>query len=1289
MSAGKSSSIFGASLGENVRLAAEAGDNAGVAYWSGLLEEFEAAWDRACDAGLEYFAREAAYVRTGDHTRRADGKEAGQWREADLVVATFLQHTSRAGDPQLHRHQVILHAAQTREDGKWRAPDSAGYHEHVRAAASVTSVHFEEWLARRFGLDYTARKDGHGYEIAGITEQHMRALSSRRVAIDRKVQDELIPEFVQEYGRMPNQRELSSLYQGANLSLRHGKDGLIDWDATRQLWAERSVARAGERLETVAPRAWGYGEPRESSAPAPDDAERARVARMALEQVQSERPTWRRADLMAAVGRLMPRTGLDPDQAVAELDQVTDDILAGKYGKVVNLEPPSAVEIPGELRRADGKSVFERHGGARYATADQLSREEEIVSLARGRAPALARELAAELLGASEAELDDALHGRAGDAMSRVTSTGLRLDQAAIVFHMVTSGNAVDVTNAAAGAGKTTLASIAARVWEESDRQVVGIAPSTSARNTLSRGVAESYNTAEFLGHLPGERGARGWISLDPETLALIDEGSMVSTADLVDLLRHVTRSGGKIGLLGDVRQLQAVESGGGMSMLARLLGYASLSQPVRMREQWERDASARLREGDLSALGEYDEHGRVRGGAPEDMLEAAARAYVAMTSEGQDALLVVATHEARMELGRRVQGYLADRGLVDLAHGVTLGNGHWAGVGDIIVCTNNDNRTQTGDGKTLNNHGLFRVEAVDGKTMTLRRVVDAAAGGGRAFADETFTYADARRFELGYAVTMHAAQSRTVGTGITVISGSETSEAAYVGMTRGAESNLTYVFTESPRKADAAPGFEPAREIGRQRTLDKEHQGEDVTKHYDSEQALGVLADVYSRTGEELAATEYQAHQLAQADNLADLGVQWYGLAERIREDRYAAMAREAAGGDLDDSHTARWLYRSMRNAELAGRDPSEVVREAMAAGPLDGSRDVAAVLDYRVRKATAGLVPGEVRSWSEQCPEVDSPRLQRYLMDLAAAMDDRQVRIGEFAAENPEHWAASLGPVPEDPVERLEWERRAGKVGAYRELFAFNHPTEAVGAEPDHRKPDQRAMWYAANEALGVREDVEVGSLGDGALDLLVRQFTVETAWAPRDVSLTLSAVRRETGDARIEAANRDAEAQAARERGEHDLADRHQALADTARAAGEAYEAHEGILAGLAEDRAQWDAATAPQRKMAVAAHRELGRRYPDQEREPLKSAEPVFDPDAGLDVSELAAERATFAERMAERESLMVPDEDTELGDLGQAFPSADQQESGPILIPPRPEIRPSDRVLGVVDTEIDL
>ena len=81
---------------------------------------------QAVRAGFEYFQQEAGYTRTGSHNTRVHGRETGQWHEADLAVAHWLQHTSRDGDMQLHVHSQIAHTARTVTDGKWRAPDSFG-----------------------------------------------------------------------------------------------------------------------------------------------------------------------------------------------------------------------------------------------------------------------------------------------------------------------------------------------------------------------------------------------------------------------------------------------------------------------------------------------------------------------------------------------------------------------------------------------------------------------------------------------------------------------------------------------------------------------------------------------------------------------------------------------------------------------------------------------------------------------------------------------------------------------------------------------------------------------------------------------------------------------------------------------------------------------------------------------------------------------------------------------------------------------------------------------------------
>lgn len=146
---------------------------------------------------------------------------------------------------------------------------------------------------------------------------------------------------------------------------------------------------------------------------------------------------------------------------------------------------------------------------------------------------------------------------------------------------MLTDGRRVSVINAPDGAGKTRVLAEIGRSWAARPGlgRVIGITPSQSARNTLAAGVPECYN-AQFLGHLPGERGARGPVPVGPGVLLL---------------------------LAGDTAQLQAVQNGGGISLLA---------EPVRFPAGWERDATLRLREGDASVLADYDQHARIRAGS-------------------------------------------------------------------------------------------------------------------------------------------------------------------------------------------------------------------------------------------------------------------------------------------------------------------------------------------------------------------------------------------------------------------------------------------------------------------------------------------------------------------------------------------------------------------------------------------------------------------------------------------------------------------------------------------------
>ena len=772
---------------------------------------------------------------------------------------------------------------------------------------------------------------------------------------------------------------------------------------------------------------------------------------------------------------------------------------------------------------------------------------------------------------------------------------------------------------------------------------------------------------------------------------------------DLADLIAYAQAHSGKVILAGDTGQLQAVENGGGMSLLAAALGYVRLAEPVRFRHDWEQQASLRLHDGDTTVLAEYDQHGRIAGGEPEQMMDAAAAAYVALAADGTDVLLMAADHALRRELCRRIRDDLIALGAVAAGPAVRIADGAQASAGDLITCTRNDHRVEAGEpGRALANGDLLRVEAVTAGGLVVRRALDAdPATGQRRWTDRTFLYSLFGDAELGYAVTDHVAQGRTVHTGLAVITGTEDRQHAYVALTRGTDANLAYVFTTSPKRADPVPGPRPAPELARYDQIHAERDGvpAPATEPASPGTALGVLAGVLDRDGQQLSATQTRQQALADADHLAVLHAIWTAETAPARQQRYrdlllAALPPEHRRGT---SHQARWLWRTLRGAELAGLDAGQVLADAIAERDLAGAHDVPSVVDARIRYRLGSLVPIPVGPWSAQVPRIADPERRAYVTEIAALMDARKDRIGEHVAEHGLPWAvAALGPVPAHPLDRLDWQKKAASIGAFRELSGYDHPADPIGPEPAAAAPDVRAAWYEALAALGPVGGPDVRGMPDGRLLHLRDTYPVETAWAPQYVGDELRQVRAAAWNAHVAALRARAEAKAASSRGQHDTAARQQELADSYHALHETYRQRETVFAAVMADRADWDAATRAQRHLAVAADAELRRRHPEQRFTPLRSAEPLPAtqaqrdeltltpgqpiPESGQWIKDLAAAHQAFADTLAERQSQTIPSQDPDYGDLGQAFPPWPGPAKDAILQPPKPEIRPCPQVL---------
>ena len=233
--------------------------------------------------------------------------------------------------------------------------------------------------------------------------------------------------------------------------------------------------------------------------------------------------------------------------------------------------------------------------------------------------------------------------------------------------------------------------------------------------------------------------------------------------------------------------------------------------------------------------------------------------------------------------------------------------------------------------------------------------------------------------------------------TGIALVTGMEDRQWLYPAMTRGTDTNLAFVFTTPPRSAcrSRPPGPLPSS-TG---TTGPGTSTTDTRPAYPAPPARAARTcasrSPCSLTSSAATAPSYPPPRPG--------GAPWptpttWASSTRSGPPRPPAPAttatatwcwpryHPATGGTCPPK--ARWLFRTLRGAELAGLDPAEVIRAAIASRDLAGARDIAAVLDARIRSRVDPLLPQPQGPWASRIPRLPDPARQAYLgCDLAAS--------------------------------------------------------------------------------------------------------------------------------------------------------------------------------------------------------------------------------------------------------------------------------------------------------------
>jgi ATP-dependent exoDNAse (exonuclease V) alpha subunit len=200
-----------------------------------------------------------------------------------------------------------------------------------------------------------------------------------------------------------------------------------------------------------------------------------------------------------------------------------------------------------------------------------------------------------------------ASHQAVRDALAAHPTAGA--DQQAMVRDLCQGGQGVALVVGRAGTGKTFALGVARHAWQLDGYRLLASAPTGIATMSLQGEGFEDVATCDrLLGDLD-----RGREQVDARTVLVVDEAGMVGSRKLGRLLEHAERSQAKVVLVGDDRQLAAIDAGGGFRALRLRLGASELVENRRQHQAWEREALDLVRSGLVEeAVAAYQAHDRV-----------------------------------------------------------------------------------------------------------------------------------------------------------------------------------------------------------------------------------------------------------------------------------------------------------------------------------------------------------------------------------------------------------------------------------------------------------------------------------------------------------------------------------------------------------------------------------------------------------------------------------------------------------------------------------------------------
>ncbi len=766
-----------------------------------IAAAYDGAQDRAAEQIIGWLA-EHATTRVGPRGRQV------QVPVQEIQAAVVRHYTSRAGDP--HRHLHLQVNARVFAEGTWRGLHTVGVRDGLDAingighAAVMCDPGFRAALAARgYTLDHESG------EVAELVA-YVGPFSARAAQIARNIDRYEAGWRTANPGAEPGPK-MRRVWDGRAWADAR-PDKVVPADGTQLLarWVDELTELGYRGLDPQVTRPVGVDPIGPVSAGRavlrPGALDRDGAVEQIVARLGARRSGWNAADVRGEVEQLIARTGLVAQAAVRL--EMAEDLTARAVDACVPLlthrDGTPWRGVPEHVRALTSPAVIEV--------------ETDITTRMIARAQTSPVPAVLESVHEAVVRLDVAQR----EVVAALAGTGTLL-----------------VVQGAAGAGKTTTLAAAATALGEQGHRLVVVTPTLKAATVATAELGSRAFSAAWLAHQYGYRWddhdvwtrltpgrsdgngdrhtAKAYTGPSPQAalaagdLLLVDEAGMLDQDTARALLTIADEAGARVALVGDRHQLPAVGRGGVLDLAVRWAAPAAcltLDVVHRFSDPQYARISLAMRTGEPLGTG-----GRPIGGVSGGVFDALlardqiriyaseaertqALAVLAADSiiGGQDKVLVMAdTREQVGALNGAIRDRLVAAGRVQDTAAITTQAGERIGVGDRVATRRNDRALQVANRDTW----TLTAIADDGS------VTVTGSTGQQAVLPPSYVRA---QVELAYATTSYGAQGETTRVGHLLLGEHTGAAGAYVGMTRGRDTNTAHLVAES-RTLDIAIG--------------------------------------------------------------------------------------------------------------------------------------------------------------------------------------------------------------------------------------------------------------------------------------------------------------------------------------------------------------------------------------------------------------------------------------------------------------------------------------------------